>query len=107
MGLEYAQFQDYRVRDGINDFIKAIEADLDEVGFEASPHTKKKEEELESLITDIETARAPKPTRFEINEDEVPVKEVRSDEDIEASVHRVTSVDAELDEFINETTRKK
>jgi hypothetical protein len=108
MGLEYAQFQDYRIRDCLTDFLKAIEADLDEVGFEASPVTLKKEQELESLITDIETARAPKPVRIDMDSvDQVPVREKHVEPDIEASVKRVVKVDDELEEFINETTKKK
>ena len=108
MALEYAQFQDYRIRDGVNDLLKAIEADMDEVGFEISPLTKKKEDDFESLLTDIETARAPKPPRIDIESGEkIESKSVHQkvDDDIEQSVKRVTSVDEELDEFIAETTK--
>lgn len=110
MSLEYAQFQDYRIRDNIYSIIKALEADLDEVGFEASPSTKKTLDELESLITDIETERAPKPAPIDFSEEDVPVKEVHrteADDEIEASVRRVKSVDDELDEFEQEVAHPK
>jgi hypothetical protein len=107
VALEYAQFQDYRVRDTITDLVRNLEADMDEVGFEASPKTKKCIEEFETLITDIETARKPKSPRFEIQENDEPVREVKhvpSDEELD--VHRVKNVDDELEDYLNSTTKK-
>jgi hypothetical protein len=103
MALEYAQFKDYRIRDGLSEIIKHIDFDLDEVGFDASPVTRKRIDELESLITDIETEHAPKPSPIPFNEEEIPVREIHhEDEEIEASVRRIHKVDDELDEFEKE-----
>lgn len=113
MGLEYAQFKDFRVRDALNDLVKNLEADMDDVGFTLSPATIKCIEEFESTLTEIETERAPKPARFEIDERDVEgVREVEPDIEDDAIVHpfKTTNVDDELDEFVQsvkETAPKK
>ena len=101
VALEYAQFQDFRVRDTISDLVKNLEADMDEVGFDPSPKTKKCVEEFETLITDIETARKPKSPRFDIDENDEPVREVKhiaTEEELD--VHNVKNVDDELEEYL-------
>lgn len=104
LALEYATFADFRIRDSITTNIKAIEADLDEVGFEPSENTKEAIEQLESTITDIETERAPRPAPFDLGEgDEEGVIErepriEEDDEEEEQPRRRIVNVDDELED---------
>lgn len=103
VAMEYATFSDFRIRDSINTAIKAIEADLDEVGFEPSENTRETLEALESCITDVETEKAPREAPIEIDESEVEdvveveVEEVEDDE--EEVKPRIINVDEELEEY--------
>ena len=105
MALEYAQFSDYRIRDGINEIIKAVEADHADVGFDLSPPTKKIIGDVESLITELETERAPKaefiPHPLDERETE-GVTERTPDLEETGAVRRrkVVNVDNEVDEYV-------
>lgn len=100
VAMEYATFSDFTIRDGVNSLIHALELDLDEVGFEMSANTKEVVERLESCITEVETARNPRPDRFEIKEEETEgVIEKSVNEEMDELTHSVINVDEELDEL--------
>lgn len=107
MGLEYAQFKDYRVRDALNELMKGIEKDMEEVGFDISPITRRQTDQFEALLTDIETANIVRPLRIELDEDPpagVRERIVDIEETGDAQPIKVVSVDDELDEFMTERT---
>ena len=110
---EHATFNDYRIRDELTAVIKAVEADMDEVGFEVSDKTKECITSLENVINEAETERriAEPQLRIEDSEEE-DVAEVAPqiddddvatvEDDIETKVHskKVINVDDELDELL-------
>lgn len=114
VALEYAFFKDYRVRDSLVKLLKELQLDLEEVAFEPAEQTKKAIAALEDTITDIESARAPKPSRFEVDESIIPITSIKStipeddgivsfiestiEEDISPPKNHIVNVDAELDD---------
>lgn len=100
VALEHATFTDFRVRDSLNDTIKALELDMDEVGFEPSENTKETIEALENTISDVETSRALKYGKRIIVDD-------TEDEDIETVEPRTKEDDDELIEDAPLTTKHK
>ncbi len=102
VGLEYANFKDYRIRDAMNRLVNQLQLDLEEVAFEPSEQTRKAITDFEDTITEIETEKAPKASPMTIDESEtegVVTRKRRSDDVDEAPrARRVVNVDAELDE---------
>lgn len=90
VALEHATFTDFRVRDSLNATIKAIELDLDEVGFEPSENTREAIEALENTISDVETTRVLKGKRILVDDE--------AEEVIEEVGHREEDVDELIEE---------
>lgn len=99
VALEHATFSDFRVRDEITNVIKALELDLEEVGFEPSENTKETFESLENTISDVETTRALRGKRVLIDDTE--------DDEIESTRKPDDGDDDELIEDAPVPTKRK
>ena len=80
--LEYAKFDDPEIRIKLTNVLKALEEDLNEVGYEPGPNTKVQLESLEEYFNDL-------------NED---TEDEDDDED-------ETTVEEDIDDFIVEIDR--
>lgn len=73
---EHASFKDFRIRDCVNVFLKAVQLDLDEIGFEGSDEVQLAIKALESAISDVEgptlVHRDGRPLLLEVEDIETP-----------------------------------
>lgn len=100
VALEYAQFRDYRIREGVLNLISSLDEDLIDVGYESSENTKEVIEALKSTISEFETKGAePEPEDNGVVEDEdITVEEEEEEEEKDDS-----NVDEDIESFIRET----
>lgn len=104
LALEHATFKDYKIRDGINTVLKAVELDLEEIGFEPSDNTKETVEVLDGLINDIEAVDKPhvrltEKERVDLEGEELEdVIEIDPNNNDDDEDDHVINVDEELDE---------
>ena len=100
VALEHANFGDnFSIRDGLNDTIRALQLDLDDIGFEPSEHTKASIEALEGCISEVESPKHEKEARINLDDDVVEVREIVEIDEVEVVSKNVVNVDEELDEF--------
>ncbi len=105
VALEHTTFKDFKIRDDLNSYIRNLQQDLEDIGFEPSEQMRVASDVLENTLDDVEgpDGRRKKDEKLRIDIDETPldgVRAVRDDSEIPVTtVPRVVNVDDELNEY--------